>query len=175
MIFTKLVYLIPAFINYYSPISKTMMTNFDLERECRRLNLPLVGIFNKDTLPMIRRDGYYIINLQDDYHSNGQDLMGTHWTVFGVQKNKAAYFDSFGFPPPIQVENFLKPYSPFPYSSRQIQSMQSGVCGKYVIYWIYYMHTRNGLSNPRRSMAQFLSLWSPEPRKNREILLKRYP
>jgi hypothetical protein len=46
----------------------------------------------------------YIINLDD---SNGG---GTHWTVSHYHPLNSCYFDSFGFVPPLEVEQKIKPF-----------------------------------------------------------------
>ena len=150
-----------------------MMTNWDLENEAHRFRLPLVGVFNKDMLPSLPRTGFVIINLQDDLDSNGADLPGTHWTVAYIEGDSACYFDSFGFAPPLQVQNYLKPYVPYPYNTQVIQSMRSGVCGKYVLYFMLFM-TRHApkIRNVRRRFQAFLKLWKKDVSQNRKLLLK---
>ena len=37
-------------------------------------------------------------------HSNNE---GTHWTCLFIKNGKLIYFDSYGFPPPLEVENIL--------------------------------------------------------------------
>lgn len=166
-----------------------MRTNWDLENEAHRYNLPLVGVFNKDQLPKGIREGFYIINLQDDLDSMGNDLMGSHWTVFiiegrgvpppfpggqgGQSPPQAAYFDSFGFAPPVEVQNFLKPFLPYPYNTQVVQSMASTVCGDYVMLFMMFMHAhRKDMRNVRRRFQAFMALWDKDVKKNRERLLK---
>ncbi|NBP02415.1 MAG: hypothetical protein EBU90_20320 [Proteobacteria bacterium] len=146
------------------------MTNFDLEKRCRKLHIPLVGIFSKDELPIRPREGGYIINLQNSVDENGNNLPGTHWTAFYVEGNKACYFDSFGFPSPLAIREFLKPYSPVPYSDKVIQNINSGVCGSYCLYFLYFMsrHNRDLIDRFDRFLRQF----SNDPTKNRELLMK---
>ena len=149
-----------------------MLTNFDLENEAYKYNLPLIGIFNKDQLPSgLPKNGYYIINLQDDYDVHGNDLPGTHWTVFVVEGKHAAYFDSYGFPPPIEVQNYLRPFLPYPYNRQQVQSMRSTVCGKYVLFFMMFMSSHKGIRMKPR-FEKFMSIWSPDVSQNRDRLLK---
>ena len=148
-------------------------TNFQLIDICRKVNLPLVGVYNKDTLPKKRKHGCYIINLEDDYdHETGEDLGGTHWVGFIIHKNmkKALYFDSFGFPAPESVKRFLKPYSTM-YSMKHIQNINSSTCGMYVIgFFIFNLkHVWN--------LEQFVNMFSDDVKDNNQILenyLKRY-
>lgn len=149
-----------------------MLTNFDLVDMCREHNVPLNGIVSKDKLPPKNhtRDGGYIINLQDDKDQFGNDLDGTHWTAFYIEKGKAVYFDSFGFIMPLQVQEFLSDYKPVPYNVKTIQSVRSGVCGWYCFYFLYYMsHSKKNKSLIDR-FVNFLDIWSDKPSDNREIL-----
>jgi len=149
-----------------------MMTNIELEEETRKYGIPLVGIFNKDTLPKSPQNGGYIINLQDDYGSDGQDLSGTHWTAFYIEGKKVAYMDSFAFPPPIQVQNFLKPFIPYDYNDKQIQNVSSGHCGMYVISFLKFM-TKNKQLPFNQRFQRFLSIYSNNVLKNKTILYSK--
>lgn len=150
-----------------------MLTNWDLENEAHRYNLPLRGVYNKDQLPSTPQHGFYIVNLQDDYDSNGNDLPGSHWTVFYVEGRQAVYFDSFGFAPPLQVQNLLKPFQPYPYNRQVVQSVRSTVCGKYVLFFMIYMHrNRQRIKNVSRRFTDFMRLWDKDTSKNRDKLLK---
>ena len=48
------------------------------------------GVFSRDNLPNIIKNGAYVINL-DEYHN-----IGTHWVIFHVNNKTITYFDSFG-------------------------------------------------------------------------------
>lgn len=149
------------------------MTNFDLEDEARKYQVPLVGIYNKDTLPPTPQAGGYIINTQDDVDkATGIDLPGTHWVAFYIEGKQAVYFDSFGFAPSLQVQNFLKPFIPYEYNTKHIQNIRSGVCGNYVLFFLVYM-TRARRNDPdlNQRFKKFLALWSPDVEKNRTKLL----
>lgn len=152
-----------------------MMTNIDLEEDCKEFQVPLVGIFNKDLLPPTPQAGGYIINTQDDLcATTGEDLPGTHWVAFYIEGKHAVYFDSFGFAPALQVQNFLKPFIPYEYNTQLIQNIRSGVCGKYVLFFLVYM-TRMRRTHPdlNTRFKQFLRLWSPNVLDNRTILLEQ--
>lgn len=150
-----------------------MLTNWDLENEAHKYHLPLIGVFNKDQIPSHFKNGFYIINLQDDYDADGNNLPGSHWTVFYIEGKEAVYFDSFGFAPPVEVQNFLKPFVPYPYNEQEVQSMRSTVCGNYVLYFMLFMYrNRQKLLSVKQRFKAFLSLWSPDPSQNRERLLK---
>jgi len=111
-----------------------MLSNIEIEEIAGDLKLPIVGVFSKDKLPEKRYIGSYYINLQ-----NEDDGGGTHWVFFRLFPNhKAVYFDSFGLPMPEDVKQFLKPFSPIPYSNRQIQDVKSQYCGWFCIACDYY-------------------------------------
>lgn len=149
-----------------------MRTNWDLENEAHKYRLPLVGVFTKDQIPKTIQNGFYIINLQDDYDSQGNDLMGSHWTVFLIEGKEAVYFDSFGFAPPIEVQNFLKPFLPYPYNTQVVQSMRSTVCGDYVMFFMRYMYmNRKNIQSVKRRFENFLRLWDKDVLKNRDKLI----
>ena len=52
------------------------LTNFDLHRLCKRMDLPIVGVFSKDELdPIPQQIGTYYINMSDAHEA------GTHLFV----------------------------------------------------------------------------------------------
>lgn len=155
-----------------------MMTNIDLEERAKEIGIPLVGVFSKDQLPPIRRNGGYIINLQDANDENGKPLPGTHWTAFYIEGAgrcpTAVYFDSFGVIAPAAVQHYLKPYRPWLYSQKQIQNIRSTICGYYALYFIWFMHRhRHKIPDLNKRFLAFLRLFSNDPEKNKTIL-ERY-
>jgi len=79
-----------------------MLSNFDIEKLCSKLDLPLVGVFQKDNLAKVPKQiGSYYINQQ-----SSTDGDGSHWTLFkiycdeerdddypSILQAKALYFD----------------------------------------------------------------------------------
>ena len=64
------------------------LTNFEIQKYYRdepKFN----GVYSRDNLPNTRKDGEYVINL-DEYSD-----IGTHWIALWVNNN-VTYFDSFG-------------------------------------------------------------------------------
>ena len=148
------------------------MTNVDLMNRAGKLGLPLVGVFSKDKIPRVPRDGFYIINLQDDKDGNGIHLPGTHWVSFYIERSHAVYFDPFGSAPPIQVQNFLKPFIPYEYNTKEIQNINSSVCGSYAIGFMKYMSShRSKDPNIDYRFNKFLAMFSNNPVMNRGVLL----
>jgi hypothetical protein len=153
-----------------------MLTNYDIIDECKRLKIPLVGVYSKDRLEKRhRRHGCYVINLQDFTDSQGNRLGGTHWTSFVLLKengkNHCAYFDSFGFVPPNNVEKFLEDLRPYLVSDKHIQNINSGVCGSYCLFFMWYMTNKTNIPFKER-FKRFLNLFSDDVTENRRILEK---
>lgn len=143
-----------------------MMTNVALEEKAVRLHIPLVGVFSKDKLPITKKDGGYIINLQDSDKGSG-----THWTAFYVEGSSRVYFDSFGVIPPLSVQRFLR--NKYVYSTKHIQNIQSEICGYYVLYFLWFMwNHRNRIRDVRQRFCAFLRLFSKDPTKNKTLLQK---
>ena len=97
------------------------------------MDLPLRGIYFKDTVPPNPDRGFYIINLQ----SEADPRNGTHWTCFYYDGLTNLYYDSFGFPAPEELEEVIFPYI---YNDRDIQDIKSSSCGYYCIAFIIYLY-----------------------------------
>lgn len=112
-----------------------MTSNFELIDIAKRIKLPLVGVFSKDDLPLKKR-GNYIVNMQDSDAGGG-----THWVALCMKKDFAYYFDSFGFPPPVEVVEWLpKRNKALGYSEAAIQHRDSPNCGYYCVYLLACLH-----------------------------------
>lgn len=140
-----------------------MMTNIDIENMANKLDLPIVGVFSKDELingyHKPRQIGSYYINMQD--HDKGH---GTHWVFAKIfETGHGLYFDSFGFSPPINVQQFLKPCSPYAVNNRDIQDYYSENCGRFCLVCDALVKEYNDYSN-------FLELWSDDKKRNDKIL-----
>ena len=59
-----------------------MLTNFDIERICKKLDLPIIGVFSKNQLLNIKRQvGSYYINLMEDDKVDEDGNNGSHWVM----------------------------------------------------------------------------------------------
>jgi hypothetical protein len=127
----------------------------------KKLDYYFGGVHSKDKLPKdLIRDKFYIINLQD--HDEGG---GTHWTVFYYNKPLTSiYFDSYGFVPPIDVENRIKEYI---FNDKEIQDFDSSACGYYCIAFILFLHNKD---NKQELFKTFLKLFKLQTLKNDKIL-----
>ena len=63
------------------------------------------------------------------------DNEGTHWTCLFVKNGASYYFDSFGFPPPLEVINYCKTGERF-YNTFRVQKSDEVICGHYCIYML---------------------------------------
>lgn len=162
-----------------------MISNFDIEKICDKLDLNLVGVFSKDKLPKERKIGSYYINLQN--HDEGE---GSHWvfckiynddernneeTITLIDNDRvyrcgALYFDAFGLDMPKEVEEFLKPFKPIPFNNRHIQNIRSEVCGWYCIACDYALTHKQNSSSYLEDYEKFINMWNDEPNRNLKIL-----
>lgn len=126
--------------------------------------IPLVGIFARDELPAKLGNGGYIVNMDD---SAGP---GTHWTAFYIDGRKAAYFDSFGVEPPLEVIRALKPYK-YTINRKVIQNPASGYCGMYCLVFIWMMRVlKDREPKLRDRLKTFQKLWSENVEDNLRVL-----
>ena len=144
-------------------IKKDYTTNRVLEAEARRLGIPLWFCWNKDAFTQPIRDGLYIVNLAN----SGQP--GTHWTALWKENNRYCWFDSFGFPPPEEVEQFLP--RGYLYNATVIQDVSKGFCGGYCIEFGEWMNGHRSMPVQRRFQS-FLNVWNENFAKNARILKK---
>ena len=114
-----------------------MTTNLQFEEYCKEINIKLNGIYNKDNLPYLakRKDGFYIVNSQDEYNLEGEMNGGIHWVCFVVEGKECCYMDSFGGEPYRQIQEFAP--SKVVYSKEQIQDINSSRCGEFCVWFGY--------------------------------------
>src|SRR2546425_634596 len=79
----------------------------------------------------------FILNL--DHSSN----TGTHWTCIFIETGMCYYFDSFGFPPPVEVEEYLRKFDKRYYNSFEIQKINQVICGHFCIYVLVKLNRGN--------------------------------
>ena len=122
---------------------------------CSKNNIKINGIHSKDNMPKQLHNGWYIINLDDACGG------GTHWTCLYFGKYNF-YFDSFGYPPPIQVQEMITPYV---YNHKEIQNINSSSCGYFCICMI--MYNKNG---NKTDINKFLKYFTNNTMMNETIL-----
>jgi hypothetical protein len=112
------------------------------------------GCFVKNKLPTRLSNSFYIINL------NGQ----SHWTALYKHGKNYYYFDSYGFVPPVEVENKLPEYI---YNDKQIQTLNQTSCGFYCVAWCRYLENAK---NKKLAFEKFINLFTVASPVNEVIL-----
>lgn len=84
----------------------------------------------RDELTQISNNECLILNF--DHSSNN----GTHWVCLFIKKGIPIYFDSFGFPPPLEVIKYCKTQNTN-FNTFKIQGNNQVICGHYCIYVLY--------------------------------------
>jgi hypothetical protein len=109
------------------------LTNFELQ-DTLKDEPGFRGVFARDALPKrIRKQECGIVNLDT---IGGK---GTHWVCYfnSPTEKYVEYFDSYGLPPPEEVEKYLmSSRKPIIYNTTELQSRDSQLCGYYCIYYI---------------------------------------
>lgn len=131
-------------------LNKPFTTSTQLRKMAKKYRIPLTSILHKDQLKHItpKAGQSFIINMENSNGIQG----GTHWVALKMEKNdNPVYFDSFNMPPPCSIMDFCKRYSNKPpiYGDKQIQSIRSGYCGQYVIYFLIFMYYYKGSARDR--------------------------
>lgn len=66
---------------------------------------------------------------------------GQHWVAFVVWSRKSVeFFDSYGLPPRFystHFAEFVDRYSKVVYNRKELQSIETHVCGQWCLYWLY--------------------------------------
>lgn len=138
----------------------TTTSDTQLKEYAKKMGLPLNNILMRDEMNELKDDGFYIINL-DNKHGNG-----THWTSLYFHPLHSYYFDSYGFVPPLEVEEKIKPYK---YNDADIQDFNSEACGYYALAFIKFLYDK---SNKEVAFKEFLRLFKSNTKENDNILEK---
>jgi len=116
----------------------------EITEMCRKMNLPLIGVFNKNKLPHQQMTGLYVVNLEDDRDKFGYKLAGSHWVCFGILPNKHFYFDSMGVDlMPIEVSNFLNNFNIY-CNDVQVQAIGTEYCGYFCLGVMAHIYNNHG-------------------------------
>ena len=70
--------------------------------------------------------------LLEHFHGRKTQLSGTHWVCWFKRGNEKFYFDSFGLPPPTELNNYLG--GDVFYPTEQIQPRQEVFCGHLCLF-----------------------------------------
>ena len=138
------------------------LSNIDIENiiNSKGLNKYFSGVYSKDNLPALRKNYYYIINL--DNESGG----GTHWTaLYYNYPLKSIYFDAFGFIAPQDVHDKITPYI---YNDTDIQDYEtSSACGYFCISFIKLLYK---CDDKYKAFETFLNMFKSNTNKNDHVL-----
>ena len=73
-----------------------------------------------------------ILNLDDNTGS------GTHWVCLYIKNNSCYFFDSFGFAPPLEIQDFCSGKDLY-YNTFKLQRPNEIVCGQLSLYVLFYL------------------------------------
>jgi hypothetical protein len=125
-----------------------MLTDTDLKKLSKAMEIPLAGVYFKDELPKkIEYNKSYIINLDDSVDNEGNDNEGSHWTALQVNKYpngkiEPIFFDPFGAPPSESIKKFVLDNCGkyLPYTTKDIQSLMNNACGFFCCAFLHYIN-----------------------------------
>src|SRR5437867_12697489 len=109
------------------------LSNFQIIDKCIKLKIKnLKGVFMRNELPnnKISYNECFILNLDD------KDGNVIHLTCVFIKNGACYYFDSFGFPTPIEVNEYLRKFNKRYYNSFEIQKGNQVICGHFCIYML---------------------------------------
>ena len=94
------------------------------------------GVYPSDQLPPIRKKKPILFICNTD----ASDREGEHWIAIYVDENRCGeFFDSFGREPGRPFITYLNKHCiHWTYNASQLQSIISGFCGHYCIFYCYY-------------------------------------
>jgi len=139
---------------------KNSLSNFDIINIIQSQGVDdFNGVFMKDQLPERLERGSYIINLQSSGDGNG-----THWVALYHTPNFSYYYDSYGFVPPLEVQEKIIPYM---YNDMEIQDLDSTACGYYCVAFVLFLHQK---MNIERAFMGFINLFGKDTERNERIL-----
>ena len=137
------------------------LTNFEIQEHYQnepRFN----GVFSRDNLPNSRKNGAYVINL-DEYRD-----IGTHWVALYVNNKTIIYFDSFGVEHiPKEIVKFIGNNKKITTNIYGIQAYDSIMCGNFYIGFTNFMFDGN-------SLTDYTDLFSPNDLKKTDDIILKY-
>ena len=164
-----------------------MLTDIQIKELCKKMEIPLEGVYFKDQLPKkIKPNMAYIINMENALDENGRPNDGSHWTCLQVNKYpndkvEPFYFDSYGAPPPENVKNVVLDTfgQKLPFSKRDIQSLMNNACGFYCCGLLHFINaskyrTGNFYEDIENFLCMFDDLNESVDWKKNEYILKHF-
>ena len=119
------------------------------------------GVYSRDDLPNKKRDGAYVINL-DEYSDTG-----THCIALYVKNSNITYFDSFGVEHiPKEIKAFIKNRN-IKTNIFRIQAYDSIMCGYFCIGFINFMFKG-------KTLTEYTNLFPPNDFKRNDATILNY-
>jgi hypothetical protein len=110
------------------------LSNFQIIEKCIELKIKnFKGVFMRNELNKASRQVNECMVINTDHSLNE----GTHWTSLFIRNGTSFYFDSFGFPPSLEVQQYCK--KPRYYNTFPIQRFNEVICGHLSIYLLCRM------------------------------------
>ena len=141
------------------------MNTREIMRAIGALNADSVGVYAANHVPRLLSVPAAIVTNLDT-----SDKPGSHWVAIYIDKNGYGnYFDSYGVGPVSRhhIDRLRRNCIRFQWNKRQVQSVDSQVCGEHCIMFLYHMCS--GIS-----VRKYLRLFSSNFRKNDALAIKFY-
>ncbi len=142
-----------------------MLSNLELFEMAEHYRLPLNDIYLRDQCPRKIKQGLYIYNLDD----SKQDIpYGTHWTCSMGDDDELVYFDSFGSPPPVEVDKFIKSkYRNYGWNNWIVQIIRSDFCGFFCIgLFLFVKQSRAKYKSLTECVNEFINMFGDDTTKS---------
>lgn len=109
------------------------LSNFQILTKCKELEVKhFKGVFMRDELNnKCGKNECLVLNIDSSFND------GTHWTCLFIRDNVCYYFDSYGFPPPKEVERYCSQQTHRYHNTFKIQKPDQVICGHFSIYVLY--------------------------------------
>ncbi len=150
------------------------ITNIEIMNIARVYNLHTkIKIIMKDETHLIKKNGYYIINLDKS------DGNGTHWTSLICTQKECCYCDSYGTPPPEKILNKLKQlYGKVYFTDFIIQAIKSVACGYFALAFIIVYHMYKHKHTLLEIVTKYIDYYNDDTLKNDRklaLLFRSFP
>lgn len=131
----------------------------------KAINLHIEGLYTRDLIPMKLNNGFYILNI------GTQSSGGTHWTGLHKSREGFTYFDSFGAPPPLEVEKAVK--RKYAFNNWVVQDIGSNACGYYVLAFGKHMQQKPPGMGDSDWANDFVNYFGEDTKLNEKVI-KQY-
>jgi len=151
-----------------------MLSNFQITDICKKHHIPLQYVGYKDLIPKRKLKSYSAIINMDSSNPNDGNPSGSHWIALIKRDKLCYYFDSFGFPAPKEITNYVIYLQPqhYAYNTTQIQNIDDDHCGYYCIGLLLYVkHNYKKGSNLYEVVNDYTNLFDSNTDNNKRILL----